>query len=129
MILIFEGDEESIINQIISTLHDKKKVIQISTEEVSILTFPGLTIQPYQHRVLQDGKEVALSHLEFATLLFLAQHPGWVFSKTQIYEAVWKEAGEGCGAAVTNVISQIRRKIGSKYITTVIGSGYKFKEG
>ena len=129
MILIFEGDEESIINQIISTLHDKKKVIQISTEEVSILTFPGLTIQPYQHRVLQDGKEVSLSHLEFATLLFLTKHPGWVFSKTQIYEAVWKEPGEGCGAAVTNVISQIRRKIGSKYITTVIGSGYKFKEG
>lgn len=75
MILIFEGDEESIINQIISTLHDKKKVIQISTEEVSILTFPGLTIQPYQHRVLQDGKEVSLSHLEFATLLFWQNIP------------------------------------------------------
>ena len=129
MILIFEGDEESIINQIISTLHDKKKVIQISTEEVSILTFPGLTIQPYQHRVLQDGKEVSLSHLEFATLLFLAKHPGWVFSKNQIYEAVWNEPGEDCGAAVTNVISQIRKKLGSKYIKTVIRSGYKFEVG
>ena len=129
MILIFEGDEESIINQIISTLHDKKKVIQISTEEVSILTFPGLTIQPYQHRVLQDGKEVSLSRLEFATLFFLANHPGWVFSRAQIYEAVWKEPGEYCGAAVTNVISQIRRKIGSNYITTVVGSGYRFEMG
>ena len=31
------------------------------------------------------------------------------------------------GAAVTNVVSQIRKKIGDRYIKTVIGSGYKFE--
>lgn len=67
-----------------------------------------------------------MTHYEFFTLLYLAQHPGWVFSKEQIHEAVWKECGDG-GAAVVNVISQIRRKIGDKYIKTVIGSGYKFE--
>jgi len=49
-----------------------------------------------------------------------------VFSKEQIYEAVWKEHGMNCGSAVTNVVSQIRRKIGDGYIETVVGSGYRF---
>ncbi len=47
-------------------------------------------------------------------------------AKSRYYEAVWKESGDG-GTAVTNVVSQIRRKIGDKYIRTVIGSGYKFE--
>jgi len=63
---------------------------------------------------------------EFFTLLYLAQHPGWVFGKKQIYKTVWNESGDG-GAAVTNVVSQIRKKIGERYIKTVIGSGYKFE--
>ena len=43
-----------------------------------------------------------------------------------IYEAVWKADPEQCGAAVANVISQLRRKIGDGYIETVVGSGYRF---
>lgn len=129
MILTFEEKEENLADQILSVLHDKMQIIQAPTDTSSMLYFPGLTIQPYQHRVILEGKEVLLSHLEFATLLFLAKHPGWVFSKNQIYEAVWNEPGEDCGAAVTNVISQIRKKLGSKYIKTVIRSGYKFEVG
>ncbi|MCI6866947.1 MAG: winged helix-turn-helix domain-containing protein [Lachnospiraceae bacterium] len=45
-----------------------------------------------------------------------------------MYEAVWKEPGDKCGSAVTNVVSQIRRKIGDGYIETVVGSGYRFVE-
>lgn len=101
--------------------------MHVSADTLQTLSFPGLTIQPLQHRVIQNEKEVELTHLEFGVLLFLAKHPGWVFSKTQVYEHVWNESGEECGAAVTNVISQIRRKIGHRYITTVIGSGYKFE--
>lgn len=37
-----------------------------------------------------SGELIPMSHHEFFTLLYLAQHPGWVFSKKQIYEAVWK---------------------------------------
>ncbi|WP_390440120.1 winged helix-turn-helix domain-containing protein [Lactonifactor longoviformis] len=53
---------------------------------------------------------VALSHYEFFTLLY----------------AVWKEKPQHCGVAVTNVISQLRRKIGDGYIETVVNSGYRF---
>ena len=95
-------------------------------KRVPVFTFSKLEIYLKEQVVYYSGELIPMSHHEFFTLLYLAQHPGWVFSKKQIYEAVWKESGDG-GAAVTNVVSQIRRKIGDKYIRTVIGSGYKFE--
>ncbi len=95
-------------------------------KRVPALTFSKLEIYLKEQVVYYSGELIPMSHHEFFTLLYLAQHPGWVFSKKQIYEAVWKGSGDG-GAAVTNVVSQIRRKIGDKYIRTVIGSGYKFE--
>jgi len=43
-----------------------------------------------------------------------------------IYEAVWKADPEHCGAAAENVVYSLRRKIGDRYIETVVGSGYRF---
>ena len=54
--------------------------------------------------------------------------PGWIFTQEQIYEAVWHEFPEDCGAAVVNIISQLRRKMGpGNPIRTVPHSGYKFE--
>lgn len=61
------------------------------------------------------------SNNEFFALGYLASHPGWVFSKEQIYQTVWKETPEYCGAA--NVVYSLRRKIGDGYIETVVGAG------
>ena len=96
------------------------------THDPNILTFSQLEIHLQKQMIFQNGRFISLSHLEFQTLSYLALHPGWVISKEQIYEAVWKEDQEYCGSAVANVISQIRRKIGNGYIETVINSGYKF---
>ena len=96
------------------------------THDPNILTFSQLEIHLQKQMIFQNGRFISLSQLEFQTLSYLALHPGWVISKEQIYEAVWKEDQEYCGSAVANVISQIRRKIGNGYIETVINSGYKF---
>ena len=104
-----------------------KGSVEYARESIqNTLTFPDLEIHVHEQLVYQDRILIPMSHHEFFTLLYLAQHPNWVFSKEQIYKAVWKESGDG-GAAVTNVMSQIRRKIGDSYIKTVIGSGYKFE--
>lgn len=102
-----------------------------SERRQSNMIFPGLEIYQNEQTVYQNKELIHLSRFEFFTLCYLAKHPGWVFSKEQIYEAVWNEAGEHCGTAVTNVISQIRRKLNQQndkegYIRTVINRGYKF---
>lgn len=97
-----------------------------ATHSSDILTFPNLKIRINEQTVYHNNHPVSLTHHEFFTLLYLAQHPSWVLSKEQIYEAVWKADPEHCGAAVANVVYALRRKIGDRYIETVVGSGYRF---
>ena len=93
-----------------------------------ILTFLGLELHLRKQTVKWRGQPLHLTHLEFFTLAYLARHPGWIFTQEQIYEAVWHEFPEDCGATVVNIISQLRRKMGlGNPIRTVPHSGYKFE--
>ena len=98
---------------------------QEATHSSDILTFPNLEIRINEQTVYHNNRPVPLAHYEFFTLLYLVQHPSWVLSKEQIYEAVWKADPEHCGAAVANVVYSLRRKIGDGDIETVVGSGYR----
>ncbi|MBU5681576.1 winged helix-turn-helix domain-containing protein [Blautia sp. MSJ-9] len=90
------------------------------------IKFSDLEIHLKEQTVYRNGELVPMPHHEFFTLLYLTQHPSWVLSKEQIYEAVWRENPEHCGATVANVAYSFRRKIGEGYIETVVGSGYRF---
>ncbi len=95
------------------------------------MTVSDLEIHVREQTVYKAGVLIPMSHYEFFTLCYLAKHPGWVFTKRQIYEAVWQEADGDSDAAVTNVISQIRKKLNPDdpthgCIRTVVNSGYKF---
>lgn len=126
-ILVIEANT-SIIQEVLMFLSDKLqcRIINLSLPEENdgILSFPNLEIRINEQVVYHNGIPVPLTHHEFFTLLYLAQHPSWVLSQSMIYEAVWKAPSEYCGSAVTNVISQLRKKIGDRYIETVINSGY-----
>ena len=126
VVMAISDSEEQILNKMLAALEGKLAIEYIPDTISDILTFPDLKIHVRKQVVYQNHTLIPMSHNEFFTLLYLARHPGWVFSREQIYEAVWKESGDG-GAAVTNVVSQIRKKIGDRYIKTVIGSGYKFE--
>ena len=123
--MAFSDSEERIFNKILETVEGEVEVEQLEYPAKDILTFPGLELRIREQEVYHNNTMIPLSHYEFSTLLYLAKHPNWVFSKEQIYTAVWKAPGDG-GAAVPNIICQIRHKIGEGYIETVVGSGYKF---
>lgn len=124
-ILVIRFGDDKILQEIIDFISSREqyRVVSYST---NILTFPNLEIRINEQTVYRNGIPVPLTYHEFFTLLYLAQHPSWVLSKEQIYEAVWKADPEQCGAAVANVVYSLRRKIGDKYIETVVGSGYRF---
>ena len=97
----------------------------------SVLSYSGLEIRLHQRRVLRDGKDVTLSKYEYGVLVFLAQHPGWLCSKEQIFQNVWHEDSESSLVAIANTISRIRQKIEPDkdhpiYIQTVSSLGYIF---
>ena len=78
-------------------------------------------------------EEVKSSRFEFDILLFLAKHPRQVFTRKQIYEAVWDDIPVSVDAKVECMIYSIRKKLRTytdrKYIRTVWGVGYKFDPG
>ena len=74
----------------------------VSSHPCNTLVFPGLELRLKERTVHRNGELISMTHREFATLVYLANHPSWVFSAGQIYEEVWGEDGENCGTAVAS---------------------------
>ncbi|MBI4384024.1 MAG: response regulator transcription factor [Nitrospinae bacterium] len=96
----------------------------------SVIHAGDITIHPGRHETLVKDKPAELTLTEFRILQFLARRPGWVFTRGQIVEAVRKEDYSVTDRAVDFQIVGLRKKLGpcAKYIETVRGVGYRFKE-
>ena len=108
LILTFSDSEEHIMDKILTVVEGEPTMEFISNPAPNILTFPNLEIRINEQAVYHNGIPVPLTHHEFFTLLYLAQHPSWVLPQSMIYEAVWKADPEHCGAAVANVMYSLR---------------------
>lgn len=53
------------------------------------ITVGDIVIDRVAHRVRRNGKEIHLGPTEFRLLDYLMQHPGRVFSREQLLDAVW----------------------------------------
>ena len=100
------------------------------TEESEVVEIRDLMIHPGRHEVFVRGKPVELTATEFKLLHFLAQRPGWVFTRQQILDGVHGDNYAITDRAVDVQIVGLRRKLGAagSYIETVRGVGYRFKE-
>ena len=92
-----------------------------------------LEIQPVKRQVRVRGAAVEFTALEFDLLLYFAQHPGHVFSRSQLLDAVWGYTHEGYEHTVTTHINRLRAKLEAdpmrpELILTVRGAGYKMRE-
>ncbi len=89
-----------------------------------------LSIDPGRFQVTAKGKTVELTFTEFKTLHILAKRPGRVFTRYQIVDAIRGENAAVTDRAVDVQIVSLRKKLGScgKYIETVRGVGYRFKD-
>ena len=94
------------------------------------LNYPGLEINLEHRRVFKNGIEVYMSRYEYGVLSLMAQHPGRLFTKEQIFEAVWHKDSDSYLRAVTSMIGRICQKIEDDkdhpcYIKTVSDLGYQ----
>lgn len=94
------------------------------------ITVRDLTILLGRHEVLVSGKPVELTSTEFRVLSLLAGKPGWVFTRQQILDGVHGDNYAITDRAVDVQVVGLRKKLGTagKYIETVRGVGYRFKE-
>ena len=111
-----------------------KAVIRRSSDEKAedntVVQIHNLTIHPGRREVLVGEKPVILTYTEFQVLYYLVRRPGWVFTRSQIVDAVRGDDYPVTDRSVDVQIVGLRKKLGSagRYIETVRGVGYRFKE-
>jgi DNA-binding response OmpR family regulator len=99
-------------------------------DSADVLQIHDLVIHPGRRSVTMDGEPLDLTFTEFQVLAFLARRPGWVFTRTQIVDAVRGDDYPVTDRSVDVQIVGLRKKLGAagRYIETVRGVGYRFKE-
>ena len=99
------------------------------TDDVPI-RIDKLSIHLGRRDVQLDGNSVDLTFTEFQILSLLAKRPGWVFTRTQIVDAVRGDDYPVTDRSVDVQIVGLRKKLGQYggNIQTVRGVGYRFKE-
>ena len=82
-------------------------------------------------RALAAGKELELTSREFDLLAWFVTHPGRIFSREQLLEAVWGSRYFGTARTVDNFVARLRAHVGDdaehpRHLETVRGIGYRF---
>jgi two-component system phosphate regulon response regulator PhoB len=103
---------------------------QQQTPDTGVVELHDLVIHPGRHEVLVGGQRLELTSTEFRVLHLLASKPGWVFSRQQILDGVHGDNYAITDRAVDVQIVGLRKKLGpaGKYVETVRGVGYRFRE-
>lgn len=101
-----------------------------SAAEDDIITVEDLRIYPRSRRVRKGEKEIHLPNKEFELLKFLAVHPNTVYSKEQLFDAIWGYGPGGDNATVAVHINRLREKIEDDpshpvIIETLWSAGYR----
>lgn len=104
---------------------------ELSSVEADILYVDDLVIDRTRASVSRGGRELYLTPTEFRLLVFLSQHPGQAFSRTQLIENVWGSDGEYYDEKTVSVhVRRLREKIEldpshPEIVLTVPGIGYR----
>jgi DNA-binding response OmpR family regulator len=96
-----------------------------------ILRYGELRIDRRGRSVENGGRRVDLTAREFDLFYYLASHPGQVFSREQLMDAVWDYTYAGDAETVTVHMRRLRTKVETdasrpRFLKTVWGVGYKF---
>jgi DNA-binding response OmpR family regulator len=93
----------------------------------------GLVIDPAKRTVTVAGEQAQLTYVEFEVLHTLALHPGRVYTRHALLEAVWGDSAYREPRTIDVHIRHLREKVEPDprepvYIFTVRGVGYRFRD-
>ena len=106
--------------------------VRTASKETVEYEMNGLLINRSSHRCFLDGKEIALTRIEFSILWYLMERRGEVVRSDEIFEKVWGEKYYENNSTVIAHIGRLREKLKEpakerKFIKTVWGVGYKIE--
>lgn len=98
----------------------------------SVVRFDAIEIDQAAMQLRVNGTLQATTATEFRLLDYLIRHPGRVFSRDQLLDAVWGDARFVTPRSVDVYVRRIREQIESdpenpRYLKTMRGAGYRFE--
>ena len=101
-------------------------------ESISVIRFEEVVIDANAMQLTVRGEVMPTTATEFRLLDYLARHPGRVFSRDHLLDAVWGDARFVTPRSVDVYVSRIREKIEAdpenpRHLKTVRGAGYRFE--
>ena len=97
------------------------------------LSYADLEMDTVGHKVRRGGETVPLGPTEFRLLKHFLEHPGWVFSRERLLDAVWGHDSDIEARTVDVHIRRLRKaiKTGDRpdMIRTVRSAGYALDSG
>jgi len=97
-----------------------------SSSEESSTEINGLKIDKEKYLVTLDGVDMTFPKKEFELLALLLSKPGRVFTREEIFTAVWGDDVVG-DRTIDVHIRKLREKLGNEHISTIKGVGYKIE--
>jgi DNA-binding response OmpR family regulator len=101
-----------------------------SLPDRSVLHLDDITLDVTRMTAMREGRSLDLTPTELHLLAALARHPGRVFTRNQLLDAIRGEPLESFDRAIDAHVKNLRRKIEPdprrpRYVLTVYGLGYK----
>lgn len=94
------------------------------------LRYRGIDINLHDKSLTVDNNPVCITRTEFDLLYYLLNHPGQLFSREQLLNAVWHETAYVLERTVDVHITHLRHKLGPyrEHLQTKSGFGYMWKQ-
>jgi two-component system alkaline phosphatase synthesis response regulator PhoP len=106
---------------------EEKEMNGVEPKSISV---GRVQIDPSQHKIYIDKKDVFFPKKEFEILLYLVRHLGKVVNRENLLNAIWGADIYVIDRTIDVHIRKIREKLGkyADYIETIKGVGYRLKE-
>ena len=102
LVMSLTDHEEYILSRIMEIIAVEPGFDHIVTSHpCNTLIFSGLELRLKERTAYRNGELISMTRREFATLVYLAKHPSWVFSAGQLYEEVWGRVEPKCSPCTT----------------------------
>jgi heavy metal response regulator len=96
------------------------------------IRFADLRLDPVDHKVWRNGKEIELTAKEYGLLEYFMRNPNQILTRTMIAEHVWDYTFDSFTNIIDVYVNYLRKKVDRDYdkklIHTVRGVGYILKE-
>lgn len=99
-------------------------------EQTLLLKFREYEVLPKENLLKKEGEEIQLTNKEMGILEYLLHKKGEIVSAEELLEHVWDSEVDMFSDTIKTHIKTLRRKLDpkKKYIQTVRGKGYMYKE-